>query len=79
MNIDGFEDLKKSDSFKASIAKCNEKSKGKDTTTGHWEISGLVLDRPFPTYPDGFPIDLIEEFEKRVGRKVIGNYGKLYF
>lgn len=74
LNIDGFEDLKKSGSYKGSIAKCNEKSKGKDTTTGHWEISGLILDKPFPTYPKGFPQDLIEEFEKRVGRKVIGNY-----
>lgn len=73
LNIDGFEDLKISDSFEGSVAKCNEKSKGKDTTTGHWEISGLILDKPFPTYPDGFPKNLIEEFEKKVGRKTIGN------
>ena len=74
LNIDGFEDLKGSDKYLASVAKCGQKSKGKDTTTGHWEISGLVLDKPFPTYPEGFPEDLILEFEKRVGRKVIGNY-----
>ena len=73
LNIDGFEDLKKSDSFNGSVAKCNEKSKGKDTTTGHWEISGLILDKPFPTYPNGFPKEVIEEFEKRAGRKTIGN------
>lgn len=73
LNIDGFEDLKKSDSFKGSVAKCNEKSKGKDTTTGHWEISGLILDNPFPTYSKGFPKELMEEFEKKVGRKTIGN------
>lgn len=73
LNIDGFEDLKKSDSFKGSVAKCNEKSKGKDTTTGHWEISGLILDKPFPTYSKGFPKELMEEFEKKVGRKTIGN------
>ena len=73
LNIDGFEDLKKSDSFNGSVAKCNERSKGKDTTTGHWEISGLILDKPFPTYPNGFPKELIEEFEKRVGRKTLGN------
>lgn len=74
LNIDGFEDLKKSDTFTGSVAKCDEKSKGKDTTTGHWEISGLILDKPFPTYPNGFPQDFMKEFEKRVGRKTIGNY-----
>lgn len=74
LNINGFEDIKKSETFSGSIAKCNEKSKGKDTTTGHWEISGLILDKPFPTYPNGFPEDFMKEFEKRVGRKTIGNY-----
>ena len=74
LNIDGFEDLKSSDSFLGSVAKCNQKSKGKDTTTGHWEISGLIIDKPFPTYPDGFPEELISEFEKKIDRKVIGNY-----
>ena len=54
--------------------KAAERSKGKDTTTGHWEIAGLCLDKPFPTYPNGFPKDVIEEFEKRIGRKTIGNY-----
>lgn len=74
LNIDGFEDIKKSDNYIGTVAKCNEKSKGKDTTTGHWEISGLVLDKPFPTFPNGFPEDFLKEFEKRVGRKTIGNY-----
>ncbi|WMJ79020.1 MULTISPECIES: phosphopentomutase [unclassified Sedimentibacter] len=74
LNIDGFEDIKKSDSYTGTVAKCTEKSKGKDTTTGHWEISGLVLEKPFPTYPKGFPKDFIDEFEKKVGRKTIGNY-----
>lgn len=74
LNIDGFEDIKKSDEYSGSIAKCNEKSKGKDTTTGHWEISGIVLERPFPTYPNGFPEVFIKEFEKKAGRKTIGNY-----
>lgn len=50
-----------------------EKSLGKDTTTGHWEMSGIVLPRPFPTYPDGFPADVIEAYEKAIGTKVIGN------
>jgi phosphopentomutase len=48
-------------------------SHGKDTTTGHWEMSGIVTERPFPTYPDGFPPRVIEPFERAVGRKVLGN------
>ena len=50
-----------------------EKSKGKDTTTGHWEICGLISEKPFPTYPDGFPDEIIKEFEKQTGRKVLCN------
>lgn len=53
--------------------KMTERSVGKDTTTGHWEIAGLILDRSFPTYPDGFPPEVIEPFEERVGRRVLGN------
>jgi phosphopentomutase len=49
-------------------------SPGKDTTTGHWEMAGIVLDRPFPTYPQGFPRELIEKFEKSIGRKTLGNF-----
>lgn len=48
-------------------------SPAKDTTAGHWELSGIILDKPFPTYPDGFPKELIEEFEKRIGTKILGN------
>ncbi len=58
----------------AYYGKIAERSKGKDTTTGHWEIAGLITEKPFPTYPNGFPKDLIEEFEKQTGKKVIGNY-----
>lgn len=58
---------------KAHWAKMKEVSIGKDTTTGHWEIMGLHVATPFNTYPDGFPAALIEEFEQRTGRKVIGN------
>jgi phosphopentomutase len=50
-----------------------ERSAGKDTTTGHWEICGLVLDRPFPLYPNGFPGDVIRPFESAIGRPVLGN------
>jgi phosphopentomutase len=53
--------------------KQQERSAGKDTITGHWEICGIVLDRPFPTYPKGFPPEVIEPFEAAVGRKVLGN------
>jgi phosphopentomutase len=48
-------------------------SAGKDSTTGHWELCGLVLTTPFPTYPNGFPADVIEEFARRTGRGVLGN------
>jgi phosphopentomutase len=50
-----------------------ESSPGKDSVTGHWEIAGLILDQPFPTFPDGFPSEVIETFEQRIGRPVIGN------
>jgi len=50
-----------------------ERSAGKDTTTGHWEMAGIVLDRPFPLYPEGFPLEVIEPFERAIGRKVLGN------
>ncbi len=48
-------------------------SPGKDTTTGHWEMAGIFLDRAFPTYPSGFPPEVIEPFERAIGRKVLGN------
>ncbi|MBO7187950.1 MAG: phosphopentomutase [Clostridia bacterium] len=57
----------------ASYAKMAEKSQGKDTTVGHWEIAGVVSDSPMPVYPNGFPDEIILEFEKRTGRKVICN------
>jgi phosphopentomutase len=50
-----------------------EASAGKDSVTGHWEMMGLVLDRPFPTFPSGFPASVIQEFEARIGRGTIGN------
>ncbi|MDQ4142977.1 MAG: phosphopentomutase [Actinomycetota bacterium] len=50
-----------------------ERSPGKDTTTGHWEIVGVILDKPFPTYPDGFPSDVMDAFERAVGRETLGN------
>jgi phosphopentomutase len=50
-----------------------EASPGKDSVTGHWEMAGVVLDRPFPTFPHGFPADVIAEFERRIGRATLGN------
>lgn len=57
----------------ALLARLTELSRGKDTTTGHWEIAGLISDSPMPTYPDGFPDEIIEKFENAVGRRVICN------
>lgn len=50
-----------------------ERSAGKDTTTGHWEMMGIKLDEPFPLYPDGFPPQIVEPFERAIGRPIIGN------
>jgi phosphopentomutase len=58
----------------ASFGRAAEKSAGKDTTTGHWEIAGSVLDRPFPTYHEGFPQSFISAFEQKIGTKTLGNY-----
>ncbi|MEA2571776.1 MAG: phosphopentomutase [Acidobacteriota bacterium] len=57
----------------SAFGRMNEVSAGKDTTTGHWEMMGLVVTDPFRTYPDGFPPDVIHEYEKRIGRKTLGN------
>ena len=50
-----------------------ERSAGKDTTTGHWEMAGLIVEKPFPVYPDGFPPDVIGRFEQAIGPEVLGN------
>jgi phosphopentomutase len=57
----------------AAFGRMREQSPGKDSVTGHWELMGLVLDRAFPTFPQGFPPDLIREFERRIGRPTLGN------
>ncbi|HLA24764.1 MAG TPA: phosphopentomutase [bacterium] len=56
-----------------AFGKLREQSPGKDTTTGHWELMGVLLDRPFPTYPHGFPDAVIEAFERGIGTKTLGN------
>ena len=58
----------------ANGGKCAEASKGKDTTTGHWEIAGLPTDVPFKTYPNGFPQDFMEAYQKAIGIECLGNY-----
>ena len=71
--IDGDNVYEKVNNPKGIYGKMAEHSAGKDTTTGHWEISGIWIDKPFPTYPNGFPKEIIEEFESKIGRKVLGN------
>ncbi len=71
-NIDGVS-LKKNPVPTAAVARLAEKSKGKDTTIGHWEIAGLVSESPMPTYPGGFPNEIIDEFSNRIGRKILCN------
>ncbi|NLY90140.1 MAG: phosphopentomutase [Firmicutes bacterium] len=56
-----------------AYGKMAEASPGKDTITGHWEMAGVILDRPFPVYPDGFPEELIKAFSEAIGRPVLGN------
>jgi phosphopentomutase len=58
---------------KGAYGKCALASPGKDTTTGHWEMTGIHLAKPFPVYPDGFPPEVMEEFERRIGRATLGN------
>jgi phosphopentomutase len=57
----------------AAYGRCALASPGKDTTTGHWEMAGVILDRPFPLYPNGFPPEVIAEFERCAGRGTLGN------
>ena len=72
-NIDGVDYLKKADAPTASFARLREVSMGKDTTVGHWELMGLASENPLPTYPDGFPDEVIREFSMKTGRAVLCN------
>ncbi len=72
-NILEIEGVSKEPDARAFFGKMAEVSPGKDTTTGHWEMMGLHLDRPFPTYPNGFPPDIIDEFEEAIGSQILGN------
>jgi len=72
-NIDGVEVGEKEPAPTAAYARMAEASKGKDTTTGHWEIAGIYSGKPMPTYPNGFPQEILDEFSKRTGYKVLCN------
>ncbi len=71
--IEGCSFLPKAEKPLASWGRMAEQSAGKDTTVGHWELAGLVSPRPLPTYPDGFPKALLDEFSRRIGRGVLCN------
>ena len=72
-NIDGIDCGNKIENPVGSFGKSLESSKGKDTIIGHWEIAGIISKKPLPTYPNGFPKEIIDEFEKRTGRKTLCN------
>ena len=72
-NIDGVDCGTPIDKPLANIARLREMSRGKDTTIGHWEIAGIISRKPLPTYPDGFPSEVIAELEAAFGRKIICN------
>lgn len=72
-NLDGVTDGEKEPEPSAAFARMAEFSRGKDTTTGHWEIAGLISTKPMPVFPDGFPDKVIREFEEKTGRKVLCN------
>ena len=72
-NIDEVDFIKDIPSPTAAFGKCSEVSQGKDTTTGHWEMTGVLVNTPFKTFENGFPEDVIKEFEQKTGRKVVAN------
>ncbi|MGH7230728.1 MAG: phosphopentomutase [Nitrospiraceae bacterium] len=72
-HIGTFPGVRRASNPEGCFGKMAQLSKGKDSTTGHWEMAGLVLDRAFPIYPKGFPAEVIDRFEQAIGRKVIGN------
>ncbi len=72
-NVDGLDFLGTVEAPTAAVCRLRELSRGKDTTIGHWEIAGLVSKKPLPTYPEGFPKALLDEFSRRTGRGVICN------
>ncbi len=72
-NIEGCSYLEQNPTPLASYGRMRERSLGKDTTTGHWEIAGLISEKPFPTYPEGFPDEILDAFTEATGRGVLCN------
>ena len=72
-NIDGLDFLGTTENQLGAVARLAERSRGKDTTIGHWEISGIISESPLPTYPHGFPQEVLDEFSKQTGRDVLCN------
>ncbi len=72
--IEGMVGYAQADEPLGCYGKMAERSSGKDTTTGHWELAGITLSKPFPLYPEGFPKDVVEQFEEAIGTKTLGNY-----
>src|SRR6202521_4843595 len=72
-NIKTLEGLEPSNEPQAAFGRCALASPGKDTTTGHWEMAGIHLEKPFPLFPNGFPREVMEPFETRIGRSTLGN------
>ena len=72
-NIDGVDCLPKADAPTGAFARLAERSMGKDTTIGHWELAGIVSDHPLPTYPDGFPEEVLAPFRQATGRGILAN------
>ncbi|HJD45559.1 MAG TPA: phosphopentomutase [Candidatus Mediterraneibacter norfolkensis] len=72
-NIEGVDCRPPVSGFRGAVARLTESSKGKDTTIGHWEIAGIISDSPMPTFPHGFPDNLIHALEEQTGRKVLCN------
>lgn len=72
--IDGVSGIKKENEPIGSFGRLKEKSTGKDTITGHWEIGGLYTEIPFETFPDGFPEDFMKKYEEAIGMETLGNY-----
>lgn len=72
-NISHMRGVRKRRDTAGAYGKMSEASPGKDSTTGHWELAGVILEKPFPLYPRGFPPELVARFEELIGRKVLGN------
>ena len=72
-NLDGVDYLPRTDKPTAALARLQERSRGKDTTIGHWELAGVVSPTPLPTYPDGFPAEVLDAFTQATGRGVLCN------